>query len=134
MAALPHHANPDEVANLAADWDDDMIECRLDRHTWTRLNAGFDHKEGTWFRVRRCPRCHTDEHVLRSLRTGEKLRKWLDYSNTKEGYLLPKGTGRMTSSATNTVWLELFKRTDRPARKVAASNGAAKKSARKRRS
>lgn len=132
----PQYANPDDVADIAANhWDDDLIECRLDRHSYRQLNAAFNEREGTFTRVRRCVRCHVEEHLERSIRTGEKLRRRLDYSGAKEGYLLPKGTGRITTSAMNAVWLESFYREglSRPgAAKVAANGGAKKKQTSKR--
>ena len=104
-------AQPDDIAGIAADaWDDDLLECRLDRHTFTQLDARIDERDGTYTRVRRCPRCLTDEHLIRSIRTGERVKRWLDYSGTREGYLLPKGTGRMNAAAGAAVWLELFAR------------------------
>lgn len=119
---MQHHANPDDVARAAAGWDDDMLECREGHHDFSpqsQLDAGFDDDEKTFFRVRRCPRCLTEQHKIWSQRTGERLRSWLDYSGTKEGYLLPKGTGRITSSARTMVALEMMHRLRPPQLKPA---------------
>lgn len=123
--ANPDHARPEEVAAIAAGWDDDQLECRLDRHDFRPLDAHFDDADGTFTRVRRCHRCYTDEHLIRSQRTGAKVRRWLDYSNTKDGYLFPAGTGRATTSSNDVMWLELFNRMQAQAAKKAAAKKTA---------
>lgn len=126
MPDAPAHARPEDVADHArSSWDDELLECRMDRHDYRPLDASINEQEGTFTRVRRCSRCYTEEHLLRSLRTGEKIHRRLDYSNTKEGYLLPAGTGRMTTSSNNEVWREYFNR-------LKAAQAARKKTARKR--
>lgn len=132
--ALPHHARPEDVAAIAANWDDDLVECRTDRHKWEKLTSEVNRPEDTWTRIRWCPNCHTEEHHMRSITTGRKVGrgKWLDYTNTVEGYLFPKGTGRMTESAIAEVWRERIgrevpaepKRTRRSSKKAPTTKAA----------
>lgn len=108
----PPLARPEDVAAHAhATWDDDMIQCRMKgRHDPQPLGAAINDKDGTWEETRRCPRCGTEEREVRSLRTGARISRKTDYSNAKDGYRLPKGSGLMTAAARDAIWLEYFSR------------------------
>ena len=115
-----HNARPDDIAAHArSEWDDDVLECRMERrHDFKPLDATISQAAGTFTRSRRCVRCGVEEELVRSLRTGEKLSRKISYKTAKDGYLLPAGTGRMTTDGTNQVWLEYFARvTPKPARR-----------------
>lgn len=127
------HARPDVVASIATDWSDEYIECRVDRHDFRPLDASYDPEEQTFTRVRRCRRCHADQGQLWSARSGEVLRRWMDYSGA-EGYLLPPGTGVVTASSRNAIRLEMFHRlvSNSGQKRPTSIRKAAKKRSRKR--
>jgi hypothetical protein len=106
---MTNHARPEDIADIASEWPDAYMECRTDRHDFKSLDAGYSPKEQVYERTRRCTRCHVEDYLMVSLRTGEVLKRTLNYKGT-DGYLMPKGTGRLTSGARNTIRLEHFSR------------------------
>lgn len=107
------HADPQDVAEVATAWDDDMLECRRGRHDFgpsSRLDARFNNQDGTFVCISRCPRCYVEEHVELVEFSGEVVSRRLDYRNAKEGYLFPKGTGRATITSRNAIRREWIAR------------------------
>lgn len=136
------HADPQYVAEASESWDDEMIECREGRHDFgkrTTLDEAFDDREHTFARVRRCPRCHTEQHKMWYEPTGSVVKSTLDYRNAKEGYLLPAGTGRMDAAGRDQIRREIMRRNRArlaeaaaARRKVAAAKRTSKRTTSKR--
>lgn len=80
----------DDVASLPAAFQ----RCRDKLHDWDPLDAV---REGMVLRVtERCRSCRSEKTSLLSLRQRDRgviLRSWM--SRYAEGYLLPKGAGRL---------------------------------------
>lgn len=127
---MPDHARPEDVAAFAAGWDDSLIECRVDRHLWKPLDAGYSPEDQVYERTQRCPRCLVERHQIISLRTGQMLKNVVSYKQT-DGYLMPKGTGYLTSASRDAIRLEMFSRLAgvpaEPKLRSVAANGSPKR-------
>lgn len=131
------NARLEDIEAIASEWSDAHIECRMDRHDFRSLDAGYSPREQVYERTRRCTRCHVEEYLMVSLRSGEVLKRSLNYKPT-EGYLLPKGTGRLTTGSRNTIRLEMYSRLagvqkPRPRLRAVAADGPRRRSTTKRR-
>lgn len=111
---------------IAASWNDQYIECRMDRHDLKPLSVKHDRENHVVERSRLCTRCGTEVNTWIAVNTGEIVKRWNDYSRA-EGYLRPKGSGRMSVEGNNVVRREfvsrLLREIEPPRRRAAAANG-----------
>ena len=93
-----------EVAEVYTEWvldlNDQQLLCRDIGHTWRPFRAYLT--EYGYERILRCPRCRTERAQSLSPR-GHVLEGHYSYP---DGYLAPKGVGRMDSDARDLLRLE----------------------------
>jgi hypothetical protein len=80
-----------DVETAIAAIDPDHIQCR---DTWSRHNARWIAADNCWEQTLRCRQCGT-ERVRFLSRTGAILDSSYHYA---DGYTMPRGVGRLTSS------------------------------------
>lgn len=77
------------------------IACRSKGHNMQDHDVKSDEENNVYLVTLRCSRCYTKRHEVVNMSTGEVLSS--KYDNRPEGYLLPKGTGRMDAEARGLV-------------------------------
>lgn len=77
------------------------INCRSKGHNMLDHDVKSDEETNVYLVTLRCSRCYTKRHEVVNMTTGEVLSS--KYDSWPEGYLLPKGTGRMDSEARGLV-------------------------------
>jgi len=100
-----HHAPPvasigdvqDYLSTAKVAW----IACRSKGHNMADHDVKTDYESNTYVVILKCSRCSTKRHEIVNMDTGEVLSS--KYADHPEGYLLPKGTGRMDAQARGLV-------------------------------
>ena len=69
------------------------IRCRSKGHNMDDHDVKLDEKANAYIVILRCTRCYTERHEVVNCDTGEVLTS--KYDKHPDGYLLPKGTGRI---------------------------------------
>jgi hypothetical protein len=92
----------DGVSEWAETLPDAFLQCRDFGHTFRPFRAWLDSAMNCYQRVLRCGRCKTERRQALSFR-GEILSSTYAY---EDGYLAPKGTGRMDVNARAGLRLE----------------------------
>lgn len=103
----PRVASPDEVAELAQDWTDEILECRTYGHKWTPHRAQHVKQYRYFYVIQLCERCTTTRHMEISESGGEVYDTWYEYP---DGYLT-KGLGRIAGDARGQLRLATVLRT-----------------------
>jgi hypothetical protein len=80
-----------DVQEFASTIKQAWVECRSDGHSMAKHDVQMD-ENGTYIRTRRCRRCGYKRHYVIS--GGHILNATSEYP---DGYLMPKGTGRLDS-------------------------------------
>jgi hypothetical protein len=73
------------------------VQCRTKGHNMADHDVKLDEESNAYIVVLRCSRCYTKRDEVVNCDTGEVLNS--SYHDHPEGYLLPKGTGRMGADA-----------------------------------
>lgn len=71
------------------------LQCRSKGHNMLDHDVKLDEEANAFIVTLRCSRCYTKRDEVVNYETGELLSS--KYHNHPDGYLLPKGTGRMDS-------------------------------------
>lgn len=100
-------ADPEEVAEKAQDWSDEILECRTYGHQWSPLKAQHVRQWRYFYIVQLCARCTTTRHMELSESGGEVFDSWYEYP---DGYLT-KGLGRIAGDARGQLRLATVMRT-----------------------
>lgn len=100
-------ASIDDVRRAAEGWDEDQLECRMNRHTWSPSQARHDRTVNLIKVVQICHRCDSQRHQEIHGSTGALFSQWYVYG---EGYLT-KGIGRISGDGRDTLRLETVMRT-----------------------
>jgi hypothetical protein len=103
----PRLASAQDVAELAQDWTDEILECRTYGHKWTPHRAQHVKQYRYFYVIQLCPRCLTTRHMEISEAGGEVFDTWYEYP---DGYLT-KGLGRITGDARGQLRLATVLRT-----------------------
>lgn len=69
------------------------VKCRTKGHNMANHDVKFDEESNCFLVTYRCSSCYTKRDEVVNSTTGEVLSS--KYYNHPDGYLLPKGTGRM---------------------------------------
>lgn len=99
------YATPEEVESRAAQWSQQVLECRVDGHAWRPARATHSTAYRFYYVVQRCPRCQTERHTEMTER-GRITARWLDYP---DGYL-SKGAGRIVGDGRDMLRLAALTR------------------------
>jgi hypothetical protein len=91
--APPEPPPPPPLDKVLDHTDPDYLECRDYGHVWKSYGARWFDALRLYEQQLRCPRCGT-VRIRQLSSTGRPLHGGYDYP---EGYLMPKGTGRLTS-------------------------------------
>lgn len=94
-------ADPQEVAEFAADLEEDWLYCRTYQHNWKPWTASWSSELGCYEVSIRCNRCHT-RRVQTMSDKGTVLSSHYEYP---EGYL-HAGMGRIAGEARDRLRLE----------------------------
>lgn len=90
-------ADPERVAEQRAEWTAGQIRCRAyNNHAWTPHMVTRNPRTGVFTVTQRCSRCRNRRRQMLN-RDGFVLTKWRTLYGA--GYLLPKGTGRVTEES-----------------------------------
>lgn len=99
----------DEHVPAVGEWAHDLtasqLTCRDFGHAWRPLTARYA-DEGSIVRAQRCTRCRTEREQTLSM-SGLILRGKYEYP---DGYLAPRGMGRMTSEDRGVLRVESITR------------------------
>lgn len=82
--------------------NDGHLLCRDMGHMWRPFRAWWDEEANGYQRVLRCGRCKTERRQLLSS-NGAAVSGYYSYA---DGYVAPKGTGRVTGETKNRLRLE----------------------------
>lgn len=88
----PQFAEVGDVQEFATTIKSAWVDCRSDGHDMRPFAVELT-EAGNFLRTRKCRRCNTKRHQVID-RSGLILHTTVEYA---EGYLMPKGTGRLDS-------------------------------------
>lgn len=100
--SIETNADPRTVARWSHDLSDEFLLCRDIGHQWRPFTARFVPALNAYQRTLRCGRCTTERRQTVSL-TGEISSGGYAYA---EGYVAPRGQGRLTGRARGALRLE----------------------------
>lgn len=89
----PHFADLGDVEQYVSEAKVAWLQCRSKGHNMADHDVKFVEEDNAYVVILRCSRCYTKRHETVNSETGEVL--FSKYTDHPEGYLLPKGTGRM---------------------------------------
>ena len=95
-------ADPRTVAKWSHDLPDEFLLCRDIGHQWRPYTARYVPADNAYERTIRCGRCTTERHQSISLQ-GEITSGGYHYA---DGYVAPRGQGRLTGRARGALRLE----------------------------
>lgn len=103
--------------------------CKTINHSWDRVdNPELPAPDIGWRLSLRCIRCQSERHDLISPVTGEVMARRYVYP---DGYLTPKGTGRVMRTDLRRglfeMWKTQLRETEQIARVLTAANGNGRK-------
>lgn len=90
VAPKPLTADVGDVEAFASTIKSAWVDCRSDGHDMRKFNVELT-EHNTFLRTRKCRRCGALRHQVIT-RSGHILNTTIEYP---EGYLMPKGTGRL---------------------------------------
>lgn len=90
-AEAPGHASLEAVEDWVFENKAAHLDCRVKGHNMAYPHV-TENENGTFTQTERCRRCGTKRHELVDV---EGYTLWTKMSDYPEGYLLPKGTGRI---------------------------------------
>lgn len=96
------YADPSAVQAAAQEWSDAIVHCRIWGHNHRPYTATWRGKYAIDI-TQRCIRCRSRRRQTMDSRTG-KATPWAP-AGYAEGYLLPKGTGRVSGDGRNVLRL-----------------------------
>lgn len=99
------YASREDVKRQAAGWTGEVLECRVDGHTWRPSRASYHATHHYFYIVQRCARCQSERH--RELNAfGHVVASWYVYA---DGYLT-KDVGRIVGEARDELRLSALER------------------------
>lgn len=100
-----HHASVEDAQEAAADWSDQILECRTYGHKWRPATAAYTKDRKAIATTQVCL-CMTERHSTLDARTGWVMAIHYEYP---DGYVL-KGLGRIDGDAKGALRLATVQR------------------------